>query len=86
MNSILHLLLQANEAATEARLLFKDEKINTVIAVILLVWLGIGAYLILTGRKLRKLEKEVQEMGKNRNLGGAGEVEEKRIEVKRNES
>jgi CcmD family protein len=39
--------------------LFADEKSNTVIAVMTIVWLGIVVYLFLAGRKMRQLEKQV---------------------------
>lgn len=83
MNSFTNLLLQA-DMAEETRLLFKDEKIYTVIAVILIVWLGISIFLILTGQKVKKLEKEVAELKQKQNLGGSDAVEERRIDVKRN--
>ena len=83
MNSFTQLLLQADMAA-ETRLLFKDEKIFTVIVVILVVWAGISAYLVLMGRKVKKLEREVAELSQKQNLGGQGAVEESSIDVKRN--
>jgi CcmD family protein len=39
--------------------LFADEKSNTVIAVMITVWLGIVVYLLLSSRKMRRLEKQV---------------------------
>lgn len=41
--------------------LFAGEKANTVIAIMVIVWLGIVVYLLLTGRRLRALEKRVAE-------------------------
>ncbi|MFN8394716.1 MAG: CcmD family protein [Bacteroidia bacterium] len=41
--------------------LFAGEKANTVIAIMVIVWLGIVVYLLLTGRRLRALEKRVVE-------------------------
>ncbi|MEY3441777.1 MAG: hypothetical protein RLZZ519_58 [Bacteroidota bacterium] len=46
--------------------LFADEKSNTVIAVMIVVWLGIVVYLLLSGRKLRKLEKQLAELKQQR--------------------
>ncbi len=46
--------------------LFADEKSNTVIAVMIVVWLGIVVYLLLSGRKLRKLEKQLAELKQRR--------------------
>lgn len=48
--------------------LFKSEKINTVIVVIMVIWLGIVVYLLWTGKKVAKLEKEMQEMKQDRGL------------------
>lgn len=41
--------------------LFAGEKANTVIAIMVIAWLGIVVYLLLTGRRLRALEKRVAE-------------------------
>ena len=41
--------------------LFAGEKANTVIAIMVIVWLGIVVYLLLTGRRLRALENRVAE-------------------------
>ena len=46
--------------------LFADEKSNTVISVMIVVWLGIVVYLLLSGRKLRKLEKQLAELKQRR--------------------
>lgn len=83
MNSFTNMLLQA-DVASETRLLFQDEKIYTVIVVILVVWAGISAYLILMGQKVKKLEREVAELSQKQNQGGGEAVEERRIDVKRN--
>lgn len=42
--------------------LFADEKSNTVIAVMIVVWLGIVVYLLLSGRKVGRLEKQLAEL------------------------
>lgn len=42
--------------------LFASEKSNTVIAVMITVWLGIVVYLLLSGRKMRRLEQQVAEL------------------------
>lgn len=44
--------------------LFKDGKINTVVAILLIIWAGIIVYLLLTQKKVNRLEKEVEEMKK----------------------
>lgn len=46
--------------------LFADGKSNTVIAVMIVVWLGIVVYLLSSGRKLRKLEKQLAELKQRR--------------------
>jgi CcmD family protein len=46
--------------------LFADEKSNTVIAVMIVVWLGIVVYLLLSGRKMRTLEKQLAELKQRR--------------------
>ena len=48
--------------------LFADEKSNTVIAVMLIVWLGIAVYLLLSGRKMKQLEKQVAALKQQREL------------------
>jgi CcmD family protein len=46
--------------------LFADEKNNTVIAVMIIVWLGIVVYLLLSSGKLKKLEKQVAALKQQR--------------------
>jgi CcmD family protein len=50
--------------------LFANEKSNTVIAVMVVIWVGIVVYLLLSGRKLRRLEKQLAEL-KERNRNSA---------------
>jgi|GEM_PF-7007737 len=79
MNSALNLLhgfMDANDG-----LLFRSEKINTVIIVVMVVWVGIAAYLILSGRKLSKLEKEVARMKEQYNQREQEEAEETNIQI-----
>ncbi len=86
MNSISNLLtalMQAGPATEDRRFLFADEKINTVIVVLMVVLVGIGAYLILTGRKVRKMEKELAEMGSQSTPSGSGIHDVEAIEVKK---
>lgn len=81
MNSalnLLHGLMDANDG-----LLFKSEKINTVIIVVMVVWVGIAVYLILSGRKLSKLEKEVAQMKEQYNQKERESVEETNIHLQR---
>lgn len=42
--------------------LFADGKSNTVIAIMITVWLGILVYLLLTNRKMKALEKQLQDL------------------------
>ncbi len=48
--------------------LFADEKSNTVIAVMVIVWLGIVVYLLLSGRKMKQLEKQVAALKQHRGV------------------
>ena len=50
--------------------LFADEKSNTVIAVMIIVWLGIVVYLLLSGRKMKQLEKQVAALKQERGSKG----------------
>lgn len=59
MNSFLAVLLQA---APSQKWLFQSEKINTVLAVILVIWVGIVVYLFLMHRKVSKVEQEIQRL------------------------
>ena len=60
---------------SQQQFLFKDEKINTVIAVLVLVWIGIVLYLIFSGRKLKKIEGEVASLRQIGNQSRSGGVE-----------
>ncbi|MFM2376255.1 MAG: hypothetical protein RLZZ165_1352 [Bacteroidota bacterium] len=46
--------------------LFQNEKMNTVIAIMVVVWLGIVVYLLIAGRRLRRLETQLKELKKRR--------------------
>lgn len=46
--------------------LFANEKSNTVVAIMIVVWVGIVVYLLLSGRKMRKLEKQLEELKQRR--------------------
>lgn len=59
---------QMPNVAKVRKWLFADEKSNTVIAVMVIVWLGIVVYLLLSGRNMRKLEKQVAELKQQRGL------------------
>ncbi len=48
--------------------LFAEEKSNTVIAVMLIVWLGIAVYLLMSGRRMKQLEKQVAALKQQREL------------------
>lgn len=50
----------------EGKFLFKDEKINTVVMVVMIIMVGIAVYLFLMGRKLTKAEKELTEIRKKK--------------------
>ena len=65
MNSfltILSTLLQADET----RWLFKSEKVNTILVVMLVIWVGIVVYLLWTGQKISKLEARMEELKQQR--------------------
>lgn len=53
---------QLANVAQVQKWLFADSKINTVIAIMIIVWLGILVYLLLTSRKVKALEKQLQEL------------------------
>ncbi len=59
---------QLPNVAKVRKWLFADEKSNTVIAVMVIVWLGIVVYLLLSGRNMRKLEKQVAELKQQRGV------------------
>ncbi len=58
MNTLLTILLQA---PTEAHLLFRSDKIYTVLGVMLIIWTGVLLMMIRQQRKLSKLEREIKE-------------------------
>lgn len=87
MNSLLNILqglLQAPEA--QEAWLFKNEKINTVIVVVMVIWTVVAAYLLLSGLKLRKLEKQVAEIRDRHNQMEGERVEETTIEIQNKRS
>ena len=45
------------EASGPARLLFEQDKLYTVVAVLLLIWLGLAALLLRNDRRLSRLER-----------------------------
>jgi CcmD family protein len=62
-NDFLSLLLQA--APTE-KWLFQSEKIYTVLAVVLIIWLGIIVYLLYLRRDVGRLEKELGKLAEHK--------------------
>ena len=50
----------------KGKFLFKDEKINTVVMVVMIIFVGVAVYLLLMGRKLSKAEKELTEIRKKK--------------------
>ncbi|HHG83896.1 MAG TPA: CcmD family protein [Bacteroidetes bacterium] len=42
--------------------LFGREKFNTVLTIIIVIWLGIIVYLLMTGRRISRLEKDLKKM------------------------
>lgn len=83
MNSFLN-ILNGFLAPDPNSFLFKDEKINTVIVVLVIVWAIIAGYMFFAGRKIGKLEKEVAEMKERHGRKDKGE--ETRIEIQNNRS
>jgi CcmD family protein len=55
-NDLMSLLLQADASQ---KWLFQSEKIYTVLAVVLVIWLGIIVYLLFLRRDVTRLEKEL---------------------------
>ncbi len=83
MNSLLN-ILNGFMAPDPNSFLFKDEKINTVIVVLVIVWAIIAGYMFFAGRKISKLEQEVADLKEKHALRDQGE--EKRIEIQNNRS
>jgi CcmD family protein len=52
----------ASGVVADKRLMFASDKIYTVMIVILIIWTGILLALFFTGRKVMKLEKEVEQL------------------------
>ena len=57
MKALLTILLQA---PTESHLLFRSDKIYTVLGVMLIIWTGVLLMMIRQQRKLSKLEREIK--------------------------
>ena len=51
----------------ENEFLFRSEKIYTVLTVVMIIFVGLIAFLIFTERKVAKLEKKVNEITRNVN-------------------
>lgn len=83
MNSFLN-ILNGFLAPDPNSFLFKDEKINTVIVVLVIVWAIIAGYMFFAGRKISKLEKEVADLTEKH--AGRDQGNEKRIEIQNNRS
>jgi CcmD family protein len=66
-NDLLSLLLQADPAQ---KWLFQSEKIYTVLAVVLIIWLGIIVYLLFLRRDVTRLEKEVKQLTQQKGRDG----------------
>ena len=74
--------LQSDPLNPDRRFLFADEKINTVIVVVLVVLAGLATYLLLSGRKVGKLEKQLAEL-EARQPKAEQQTEVESIEVKK---
>jgi CcmD family protein len=66
-NDLLSLLLQADPSQ---KWLFQSEKIYTVLAVVLIIWLGIILYLLFLQRNVTRLEKEVAQLTQQKGREG----------------
>lgn len=62
-NDLLSLLLQADASQ---KWLFQSEKIYTVLAVVLIIWLGIIVYLLFLQRDVARVEKELSNLSSNK--------------------
>ncbi len=61
MNKLLFVLLQAAEASPAHGILFASDKIYTVLAVVLIIWVGVALFLIRLNWRISCLEKLVPE-------------------------
>ncbi len=66
-NDLLSLLLQADASQ---KWLFQSEKIYTVLAVVLIIWLGIIVYLLFLRRDVTRLEKELGNLSQQKGSEG----------------
>ena len=60
MFQIIHNILL--QAPSPDHFLFRDGKINTVFVVVLIIWGGTLGYLLLSGKKVSRLEKKANEI------------------------
>jgi CcmD family protein len=58
----LYMSTQMPNVPSVRKWLFADEKSNTVIAVMVAIWLGILVYLLLTARKIKRLEARISQL------------------------
>lgn len=54
------MLLVLLQAANDS-LLFRSDKIYTVLSVVLILWVGLVAYLLKTNRRISRLEKQLKD-------------------------
>ncbi len=83
MNSFLNVLSGLLRPDPES-FLFKDEKINTVIVVLVIIWAVIAGYMYFAGRKIGKLEQEMTRIKEDQSR--KGQSEGARIEIQNNRS
>jgi hypothetical protein len=58
----IYLFLLTQAPSLEDKILFQSDKIYTVLAVILLIWVGIIVQLLLIEKKIKRLEQEIKNM------------------------
>jgi CcmD family protein len=49
-------------------LLLRSDKIGSVLAVIAVIFIGLVVFLLLTGKKISKLEKELEELKRRKGM------------------
>ena len=52
-------MLDAVASTADERFLFRSEKIFTVLAVLLIIWMGVVFYLVFLNKKISRLEKQI---------------------------